>query len=350
MVLRRLNYEGERDLKTATDFINGGGQLKGGSSAAAGTAESEDDDDDVSDTKPSKGKTSGTRSRPARTATPTADSPPGYRNDSAQTLASSAESLSRSSAFSVGDRLGALLDRARSDDHEHPIASRQGNNILRPGSSGSDPDYRRISHFSPLRGSHKSAWLSDSGLGAPHTNAPTTGSGLLSSSALLGLDGPHAEHPHQELLSNFARHRASLLAHAGGAGPGTGRRLAAPYSATPPLPPTSLTGQGAGTGGDDSWLDFLAMPSTSMSLSLLVDHPTALGGSHASAAGGYDFPFGLGLGGAGRGGGGGGGGSGGLGIPSYGLPEGAELDKERELLAREGGGNEFGPRKRPRWE
>jgi hypothetical protein len=64
-------YEGERDLKTATDFINGGGQLKGGSSAAAGTAESEDDDDDVSDTKPSKGKTSGTRSRPARTATPT---------------------------------------------------------------------------------------------------------------------------------------------------------------------------------------------------------------------------------------------------------------------------------------
>ena len=87
-----------------------------------------------------------------------------------------------------------------------------------------------------------------------------------------------------------------------------------------------------------------------MSLNLLADHPTALGGSHASAAGGYDFPFGLGLGGAGRGGSGSGsGGSGGLGIGSYGLSEGADLDKERELLAREGG-NDFGPRKRPRWE
>ena len=90
-----------------------------------------------------------------------------------------------------------------------------------------------------------------------------------------------------------------------------------------------------------------------MSLSLLGDHPTALGGgSHASASSAYDFPFGLGLGGPGRGGGGGGGGnggSGGLGIGSYGLPDGTDLDKERELIAREGG-NDFGPRKRPRWE
>ena len=87
-----------------------------------------------------------------------------------------------------------------------------------------------------------------------------------------------------------------------------------------------------------------------MSLSLLADHPTALGGSHASA-GGYDFPFGLGLAGPGRGGGGGGGSSsgGGLGIGNYGLSDGADLDKERELLAREGG-NDFVPRKRPRWE
>lgn len=84
MVLRRLNvsplssyplsfsclscqYEGERDLKTTLDFISGGGQIKGASSTAAGLAESEDDDDDLSDTKPSKRKTSGTRSRPART-------------------------------------------------------------------------------------------------------------------------------------------------------------------------------------------------------------------------------------------------------------------------------------------
>lgn len=88
MVLRRLNvrslpsslfsfslfspqYEGERDLKTTLDFINGGGQLKGASSAAPGIAESEEDDDDLSDTKPSKRKASGTRSRPVRTVTPT---------------------------------------------------------------------------------------------------------------------------------------------------------------------------------------------------------------------------------------------------------------------------------------
>jgi hypothetical protein len=90
------------------------------------------------------------------------------------------------------------------------------------------------------------------------------------------------------------------------------------------------------------------MPSTSMSLGLLADHPTALGGSHASAAGAYDFPFGLAFGGSGRGGSGGSG-SGGLGIGSYGLPEGIGLEKERELLARDGG-NDFGPRKRPRWE
>ena len=95
-----------------------------------------------------------------------------------------------------------------------------------------------------------------------------------------------------------------------------------------------------------------------MSISLLGDHPTALGGSHASASSAYDFPFGLGLGGPGRGGGGGGSGSGsgggggnggGLGIGSFGLPEGTDLDKERELLARQAG-NDFGPRKRPRWE
>ena len=88
MVLRRLNvsslssylfsfslwsaqYEGERDLKTTMDFITGGGQLKGTSSAVAGMAESESDDEDLSDTKPSKRKASGTRSRPARTITPT---------------------------------------------------------------------------------------------------------------------------------------------------------------------------------------------------------------------------------------------------------------------------------------
>lgn len=127
--------------------------------------------------------------------------------------------------------------------------------------------------------------------------------------------------------------------------------------ATPPLPPTSLAGGnggctsgsngsngggGGGGSGDDSWLDFLAMPSTTMSLSLLADHPTALGGPHTSSA--YDFPFGLGLGGTGRGSGGSG-----LGLGSYGLPDGADLDKERELLVREGG-NDFGPRKRPRWE
>ena len=86
-----------------------------------------------------------------------------------------------------------------------------------------------------------------------------------------------------------------------------------------------------------------------MSLSLLGDHPTALGGSHASASSAYDFPFGLGLGGPGRGGGGGSSGGGGLGIGSFGLPEGSDLEKERELLARQGA-NDFGPRKRPRWE
>ena len=53
------------------DFMNGGGHLKGAGSAAAGVAESEDDDDDLSDTRPSKRKAPGTRSRPARTTTPT---------------------------------------------------------------------------------------------------------------------------------------------------------------------------------------------------------------------------------------------------------------------------------------
>jgi hypothetical protein len=88
MVLRRLNvrpllsilfliltffpqYEGERDLRTTIDFTSGGGQLKGASSAAAGIADSEDDDDDLSDTRPSKRKTCGTRSRPVRSVTPT---------------------------------------------------------------------------------------------------------------------------------------------------------------------------------------------------------------------------------------------------------------------------------------
>ena len=92
MVLRRLNvsplspsripsyfslspflpqYEGERDLRTTVDFINGGGHLKGAGSAAAGIADSEDDDDDLSDTKPSKRKSCGTRSRPVRGTTPT---------------------------------------------------------------------------------------------------------------------------------------------------------------------------------------------------------------------------------------------------------------------------------------
>lgn len=251
----------------------------------------------------------------------------------------------------MSERSGTLLDRSRLDDH--PIASRQENTILRPGSSASNPDYRRISHFSLLRSGLKSDWPSprlDNGAQPPNGS-------LLGSNGLLGFDGHHSGHHHQELLSNFARHRAGTLAHSGG-GPGAGRRLTAPYSAaTPPLPPTSLTGGGSGSsggggggGGDDSWLDFLAMPSTSMSLSLLADHPTALGaGSHASASGGYDFPFGLGLGGAGRGNAGGGNASGeGLGIGNYGLSEGADLDKERELLAR--GGNDFGPRKRPRWE
>lgn len=249
----------------------------------------------------------------------------------------------------MSERSGTLLDRSRLDDH--PIASRQENTILRPGSSASNPDYRRISHFSLLRSGLKSDWPSprlDNGAQPPNGS-------LLGSNGLLGFDGHHSGHHRQELLSNFARHRAGTLAHSGG-GPGAGRHLTAPYSAaTPPLPPTSLTGGGSGSsggggGGDDSWLDFLAMPSTSMSLSLLADHPTALGaGSHASASGGYDFPFGLGLGGAGRGSGGGGSGGGeGLGIGNYGLSEGADLDKERELLAR--GGNDFGPRKRPRWE
>jgi len=248
----------------------------------------------------------------------------------------------------MNDRSAPLLDRSRLDDHDHPTASRQGNSIPRPGSSGSNPDYRRISHF---RGGLRSDWPSppsrlDSG--AQH---PPTGS-FLGSSSLLGLGTHHGGH-HQELLSNFARHRASTLARpASTGGPSMARRLDrldTPYSAaTPPLPAASLAGAagGGGGGGDDSWLDFLAMPSTSMSLSLLADHPTALGGSHTSAGGAYDFPFGLAFGGTGRSSGGG---SGGLGIGSYGLPEGTGLDKERELLAREGG-NDFGPRKRPRWE
>ena len=368
------------------DFINGGGHLKGAGSAAAGIADSEDDDDDLSDTKPSKRKSCGTRSRPVRGTTPTVskfqqllhltldsqsltrkacaqtDNLPGYRNDSPQTLASSAESLPRSSAFSNNDR--SLLDRSRSDDYDHPIASRQGqgNTIQRPGSSSSNPDYRRISHFNLLRGGPKSDWPSPRlDNGAQHPSA----GGLLSTNALLSLDAHHSGH-HQEFLSNFARHRASALAHSiANGGPSIARRLAPSYSeATPPLSSSSLTsltggtGGGSGSGGpgggsgpgggDDSWLDFLTMPSTSMSLSLLGDHPTALGGSHASASSAYDFPFGLGLGGPGRGGGGSGSG-GGLGIGSFGLPEGSDLEKERELLARQGA-NDFGPRKRPRWE
>ena len=89
MVLRRLNvrplspliylsfsrfspqYEGERDLRTTIDFTSGGSQLKGANSASAGIVDSEDDDDDLSDTRPSKLKTCGTRSRPVRGATPT---------------------------------------------------------------------------------------------------------------------------------------------------------------------------------------------------------------------------------------------------------------------------------------
>ena len=256
----------------------------------------------------------------------------------------------------MNDRSGPLQDRSRSDEHDHPTASRLGSTIPRPGSSSSNPDYRRISHFNLLRGGLKSDWPSPRlDNGGQH---PTTG-GLLSSNALLSLDSHHSGH-HQELLSNFARHRANALAHSvSTGGPSIARRLA--YSAaTPPLPSTSLSSLAGATGGgnggpggpggnsgDDSWLDFLAMPSTNMSLNLLGDHPTALGGgSHASASSAYDFPFGLGLGGPGRGGGGG---SGNGGLGSYGLSDGTDLDKERELLAREGG-NDFGPRKRPRWE